>query len=127
LVLRARGDLRIYVIDILGHWRSFCCVLFIETPIFTKQASGGLFTDEELKLLQKELIENPEKGDLIAGSGGLRKIRLARKGGGKSGGFRVIYYRSTLEVIFLLLAYPKNQQGNLTKAEIKVLKKLIEG
>ena len=102
-------------------------MLFIETPIFTMQASGGLFTDEELKVLQKELIYNPEKGGLITGSGGLRKIRLARKGGGKSGGFRVIYYRSTPEVIFLLLAYPKNQHDNLRKAEIKVLKELIEG
>jgi hypothetical protein len=102
-------------------------VLFIETPIFTKQASGGLFEDDELKQLQAELLENPNKGDLIAGSGGLRKIRLARKGGGKSGGFRVIYYRSTPEVIFLLLAYPKNKQDNLTKAEIKLLRELIEG
>jgi len=95
-------------------------MLFIETPIFTKQASGGLFTDEELKELQRELLNNPNKGDLIAGSGGLRKIRLARKGGGKSGGFRVIYYRSTPEVIFLLLAYPKNKQDNLSKAEVKL-------
>jgi hypothetical protein len=43
-------------------------MLFIETPIFTKQASGGLFADEELKQLQLELMENPNKGDLIAGS-----------------------------------------------------------
>jgi hypothetical protein len=102
-------------------------MLFIETPIFTKQASGGLFTDEELKELQRELLNNPNKGDLIAGSGGLRKIRLARKGGGKSGGFRVIYYRSTPEVIFLLLAYPKNKQDNLSKAEVKLLRELIVG
>lgn len=101
-------------------------MLFIETPIFTTQASGGLFTDEELKDLQQELLENPIKGDLITGSGGLRKIRVARKGGGKSGGFRVIYYRSTPEVIFFLLAYPKNKQDTLSKAEIKILRELIE-
>jgi hypothetical protein len=101
-------------------------VRFIETPIFTKQASGGLFTDDELKQLQAELLENPHKGDLISGSGGLRKVRLARKGGGKSGGFRVIYYRSTPEVIFFLLAYPKNKKDNLTKAEVKLLRELIE-
>lgn len=40
-------------------------MLFIETPIFTRQASGGLFADEELKQLQEELLENPDKGDLI--------------------------------------------------------------
>lgn len=102
-------------------------MLFIETPIFTRQASGGLFTDEELKQLQEELLVNPNKGDVIPGSGGLRKIRLARKGGGKSGGFRVIYYRSTPEVIFFLLAYPKKKQDDLTKAEIKILRNLIEG
>jgi len=101
-------------------------MLFIETPIFTRQASGGLFTDEELKQLQQELLENPNKGDLIPSSGGLRKIRLARKGGGKSGGFRVIYYRTTPEVIFLLLAYPKNKQDNLTRAEVKILRELVE-
>lgn len=100
-------------------------MLFIETPVFTKQASGGLFSDEELKQLQEDLLENPQKGELIVGSGGLRKIRLARKDGGKSGGFRVIYYRNTPEVIFLLLAYPKNQKDNLTKAELKVLRGLI--
>jgi len=101
-------------------------MLFIETPVFTRQASGGLFTDEELKQLQQDLLENPNKGDLISGSGGLRKIRLARKGGGKSGGFRVIYYRSTPEVVYLLLAYPKNKQDNLTKTEVKLLRGLIE-
>jgi hypothetical protein len=100
-------------------------MLFIETPIFTKQASGGLFSDEELKGLQKELLANPNKGDLIPGSGGLRKIRLAQKGGGKRGGFRVIYYRSTPEVIFLLLAYQKNQKDNLTKTELKILRDLM--
>lgn len=101
-------------------------MLFIETPIFTKQASGGLFTDEELKQLQLELLEDPNRGDLIVGGGGLRKIRVARKGGGKSGGYRVIYYRNTPEVIFLLLAYPKNKQDNLSKAELKLLRELID-
>jgi hypothetical protein len=101
-------------------------MLFIETPVFTKQASGGLFNDEELKQLQRELLEDPNRGDLIAGSGGLRKIRLARRGGGKRGGFRIIYYRSTPEVIFLLLAYPKNKQDNLTTAELRLLRELIE-
>ena len=101
-------------------------MLFIETPVFTKQASGDLFTDEELINLQKELLKNPNKGDLIQGSGGLRKIRLARKSGGKSGGYRVIYYRLTDEAIFLLLAYPKSKKDNLNKAELEILKQLIQ-
>ena len=79
-----------------------------------------------MKQLQLELLEDPNRGDLIVGGGGLRKIRVARKGGGKSGGYRVIYYRNTPEVIFLLLAYPKNKQDNLSKAELKLLRELIE-
>jgi hypothetical protein len=101
-------------------------MLFIETPIFTQQASGGLFTDEELIHLQKELITDPHKGVLIQGSGGLRKIRLAGKGTGKSGSYRIIYYRMTEAAIFLLLAYPKTKKDTLSKTELSVLKQLIE-
>jgi hypothetical protein len=100
-------------------------MLFVETPIFTRQASGGLFSDTDLRELQEELLKNPNKGVLIAGSGGLRKIRMARKGAGKSGGFRIIYYRTSPEIIFLLLAYPKNKQDNLTQTQLKLLQGLI--
>ena len=67
-------------------------MVFIETPVFTKQATGGLFTDYELLQLQNELIANPIKGELIIGNGGLRKLRVASNKRGKSGGFRIIYY-----------------------------------
>lgn len=102
-------------------------MLFIETPVFTKKASGGLFTDAELRQLQQQLLEDPTQGDLIRGAGGLRKIRLARTGGGKSGGFRILYYCSTPELIFFLLAYPKSKKDNLSKTELKILRQLIEG
>ncbi len=64
---------------------------FIETSIFTKQIQE-IATDDELKDLQIELIAQPEKGDIIQGTGGLRKIRMAVNKKGKSGGARVIYF-----------------------------------
>ena len=102
-------------------------MIFIETPVFTKQASGDLFTDEELTSLQMELMQDPQKGDLIVGSGGLRKIRVATVGKGKSGGSRVIYYISTPDSVFLLIAYAKSRKDTLTKNEIKILREIIDG
>ncbi len=63
---------------------------FIETPTFTRLITD-LLTDNEYRLLQNILVEDPERGALIRG-GGIRKLRYALAGGGKSGGIRVIYY-----------------------------------
>ena len=98
---------------------------FIETPIFTKQIKA-IATDDELKDLQIELIAQPEKGDLIQGTGGLRKIRMATGGQGKSGSVLVIYFLATVEIIYLVLAYPKNVKDSLDKAEKSELKKLTK-
>ena len=98
---------------------------FIETPIFTKQIKA-IATDDELKNLQVELIAQPEKGDLIQGTGGLIKIRMATGGQGKSGSVRVIYFLATIEIIYLVLAYPKNVQDSLNQAEKSELKKLTK-
>lgn len=97
---------------------------FIETPTFTKQIKG-LATDDELMKLQIELIAQPAKGDLIEGTGGLRKVRMAAGGQGKSSSVRVIYFLATVEIIYLILAYSKNVKDNLTRAEKAELKKLI--
>ena len=86
-------------------------------------------TDDELRVLQQELIAQPMKGDLISGTGGLRKVRMATDGQGKSGSARVIYFLATAEVIYLLLAYTKNEKDSLTaaeKAELKQLTKLLK-
>ena len=77
---------------------------FIETSIFTRQIKE-LASDDELRELQAELIVNPTTGALIVGIGGLRKVRLATGGRGKSGGSRVIYFVATEEIIYLVLAY----------------------
>ncbi|MCC8379102.1 type II toxin-antitoxin system RelE/ParE family toxin (plasmid) [Xenorhabdus stockiae] len=101
---------------------------FIETSLFTRQIKE-IATDEELKELQRELIESPEKGDLIRGTGGLRKIRMAIGSQGKSGSARVIYFLATEEIIYLVMAYPKSKKDSLTdaeKAEMKKLTKLLK-
>ncbi len=98
----------------------------VETTIFTKKISS-LLTEEEYRNLQNELILNPEKGKLIQGSGGLRKIRWGISGRGKSGGVRIIYYLALKkEIILMLLIYPKNEQDNLTSTQLKILKSIVE-
>lgn len=102
---------------------------FIETSIFTRQIKA-LATDDELRVLQVELIAQPEKGDLIQGTGGLRKVRMATGQQGKSGSARVIYFLATVETIYLVLAYAKSEKESLTaaeKAELKKLTTLLKG
>jgi len=96
---------------------------FIETSMFTRQIKQ-IATDDELKELQKTLIESPDKGDLIRQTGGLRKIRMATGTQGKSGSARVIYFLATDEVIYLVMAYPKSTKDSLTDAEKAALKAL---
>lgn len=98
---------------------------FIETAMFTRQIKQ-IAPDDDLKDLQKELIEFPDKGDLIQKTGGLRKIRMATGSHGKSGSARVIYFLATEEVIYLVMAYPKNIKDSLTDAEKAELKKLTK-
>lgn len=96
---------------------------FIETSIFTRQIKQ-IATDDELKNLQKELIESPDRGDLIQHTGGLRKIRMATGPRGKRGSARVIYFLATEEIIYLVLAYNKSTKDSLTDTEKAALKKL---
>ena len=98
---------------------------FIETSVFSKEIKL-IASDDELKDLQVELIAQPEKGDLIQGTGGLRKVRMATDGQGKSGGARVIYFLATAEIIYLVLAYPKNAKDHLSNSEKSELKKLVK-
>lgn len=102
---------------------------FIETPTFTRQILA-MATDDELKELQRVLIAQPDKGDLIQGTGGLRKIRMAVGAQGKQGGARVIYFLAMADVIYLILAYPKSTKDSLTareKATLKALTQTLKG
>jgi hypothetical protein len=99
-------------------------MVFIETPVFTKQVVD-LLTDEEYGAFQQYLIANPEAGDVVQDTGGLRKIRWKTASSGKSGGVRVIYFHVlALSQARLLLIYKKGRKDDLTADEKKTLKKL---
>ena len=83
--------------------------------------------DEELKLLEDILLENPQKGDVIEGTSGARKMRIQMNGHGKRGGGRVIYVDIfEKEKLYFLFAYPKNVQANLTEQQKKVVRQMVE-
>lgn len=99
----------------------------IETPIFTRQVTGQL-ADEEYRLLQLHLLQRPDAGVIIPGSGGLRKLRWRMPGRGKRGGARIIYYwKLARGRLYLLFLYPKNVRSDLTRAQLRTLRKLILG
>ena len=94
---------------------------FIETPIFTKWVSETI-TDDSYRELQALLIKNPEFGKIIKGCNGIRKIRWKIGTKGKSGGARIIYYYRNVEgQIYMLFAYSKKEQGDLTGTQRKIL------
>lgn len=100
-------------------------MLFIETRIFTSEIQS-LLPDEYYRNLQGDLAIRPDAGNIIAGSGGLRKIRFGLKGMGKRGGLRIIYYWDPPDTIYMLFAYKMNEQEDLTKSQIKILSKLVQ-
>ena len=92
-------------------------MLFVETPHFTRFCEEHC-TDDDLRVLQQRLLDQPEAGELITGTKGLRKLRWALPGRGKRGGARVIYYwRNAAGRIYLLYAYAKNAQSDLTEVQ----------
>jgi hypothetical protein len=102
-------------------------MVIIETPIFTKRLSG-IMTEEEYRLLQMHLLNKPDAGKVIKGSGGLRKLRWSAKGHGKSGGIRIIYYWFVAQdKILLLFPFAKNKWTDLTSEQLQQLRKIIEG
>jgi hypothetical protein len=101
-------------------------MIIIETPIFTRIITASM-SDDEYRELQEALVIRPNSGDLIKKSGGLRKVRWKLQGRGKSGGIRVIYYwMVSNEQIYMLYAYPKGKQENLTPQQLATLKSIVE-
>lgn len=100
-------------------------MIFYETDVFTSRITE-LIDDESYAALQATLIIDPEAGDLIPRSKGLRKIRWMGSGRGKRGGIRVIYYLVHNEEIFMLYAYPKNRESDLSSRHIQMLRDLVE-
>jgi hypothetical protein len=100
--------------------------VFFETSVFTRRVTA-LLRDDEYAALQQVLVENPKAGDLIAGSGGLRKLRWGLEGRGKRGGARVIYYHViSRDQFYMLLIYGKNEQDDLSPEQLRMLKKAVE-
>lgn len=101
-------------------------MIFIEAPIFSKLIYDYL-DENEYAALQWSLSAKPDHGEIIPGSGGLRKIRWALKGRGKRGGVRVIYYwQRTDGEIWLLTMYAKNEAENIPAHILKKIKEAME-
>ena len=100
---------------------------FYEMKHFTKKWQDLGFTDDELSQLQQVLPENPKAGDVMKGTGGLRKVRFAFPGSGKSGSVRVCYIdiEGVLE-IHLIDVFAKNEKENLSKAERNAIRIVVE-
>ena len=97
-----------------------------ELPEFSRNAAG-ILSAEEIQALISHLAQNPKAGVLIPGTGGIRKLRWARAGMGKSGGTRVIYYFHDERIpLYLLSAFGKGEKTNLSKAEANELAKLVK-
>jgi hypothetical protein len=97
----------------------------VETERFLKDARS-LLSDAERAELVAFVAANPEAGELIPETGGVRKIRWALAGKGKRGGARVIYYHHSERLpVFLLAAYAKNEKANLSQAERNAMKRLV--
>jgi mRNA-degrading endonuclease RelE of RelBE toxin-antitoxin system len=101
-------------------------MVIVETPIFTRRIQE-LIPEEEYRLLQLQLLNKPDAGKIIPGSGGLRKLRWSAGGHGKRGGIRIIYCWVILhDTILLLYAYSKSRQEEFTPEQIQQIRKIVE-
>lgn len=104
-----------------------------ETPEYIRRAEKLLSAVDRMELVEY-LAANPKTGDLVQGTGGVRKLRRARGGRGKSGGVRVIYYfHSEVMPLYLLTVFGKNERSDLSQAErndlaglVRMLKATVE-
>ena len=102
--------------------------LFVESPVFTKYL-GDYLSDDMYQTLQEQLLNNPRAGQVIKGTGGLRKLRFSQpgRGKGKRGGVRIIYYwLDERSRFYMATIYNKDEMSDLSKDDKKVLKTMIE-
>jgi mRNA-degrading endonuclease RelE of RelBE toxin-antitoxin system len=100
-------------------------MIFVETRVFSRWRQEYL-EEEQFRALQNQLVEKPQSGARIPGTGGLRKLRWGTQDRGKRGGVRVIYFFvEQRSLILLLLVYPKNVQDDLTTEQTRMLKDLV--
>ena len=100
----------------------------VETPTYLRSARSAGMTPDEMLEAVRIFSETPTAGALIEGTGGARKVRLARRGKGKSGGYRIITYYAAADIpVFLLDVYAKGTKVNVSKSERNELKELLGG
>jgi len=118
--------MKISLLDFLRQWRNLPSMVFEEFAPFTRRVAD-LLDDDDLARVQVQLLTRPDAGKIIPKSGGLRKLRVAAKGHGKRGGARIIYYWVVdRDRILMLDIYAKNEKEDLTAAQLKQLRLLIE-
>lgn len=101
-------------------------MVVIETRVFTARVRD-LFSDEDYRQLQLLLAARPDAGQLIPGTGGLRKVRWAASGRGKRGGARVIYFwHKRGETILMLFVFAKSERSDLSQAQKAALRRIVE-
>ena len=99
---------------------------FIETTVFTRQCQALGLTEDDLEELQRQIMENPQVGKVIQGTGGIRKMRFTLPGKGKRGGSRVCYVDFVLyETVYLMTTYGKGEKTDLTETEKQNLKAVV--
>lgn len=99
---------------------------FVYLGLFERTRKGVL-TDAEMKQVEDELLANPRAGVVMVNTGGVRKVRAAQEQRGKSGSARVAYlYVEEQATVYFILAFPKNVQGNLTDAQKKQVRGVVE-
>jgi hypothetical protein len=99
---------------------------FVYTTLFERTRKGVL-TDEEIKAVEDDLLNNPRAGAIMSNTGGVRKTRAAQEGRGKRGSGRVAYlYLPDRQTVYFVFAFPKNMQGNLTDAQKKLVREIVK-
>jgi hypothetical protein len=101
-------------------------MVIIEASVFTRRVRE-LLADEEYRNLQVSLVNRPNSGAVIPGSGGLRKVRWSLPGRGKQGGVRAIYYWAVKqEQLLMLFVFAKNERDDLSSDQLKILRTIVE-
>jgi mRNA-degrading endonuclease RelE of RelBE toxin-antitoxin system len=101
-------------------------MVIVETSMFTRRVLQ-LLAEEEYRKLQAALVNRPQAGVMIRGSGGLRKVRWAGSGRGKRGGVRIIYYWAAEQAqLLMLFIFAKNERDDLSPDQVKILRTIVE-